>query len=386
MGINRENYEVWFLDYADGNLNEQQVADLMLFLVQNPDLKEELEEDFGEVALQAEPIAVPNKEEFKQEVVAITAANYEDFLVAELEGELSSDELVALQAFLKQNPAFQQDRVLFQKTRIQPDLSVRYTDKQGLKRRKAIVLPLYMRYVAAAVVIIFAIFLFYQREPAVDGPSIVNVDTPDSSTTQLVVDDSREIKEVSEEKESLLADTIGTGVDVKELIAIEEPAPIVNPEQKGVRKDKDNSLDGPIEEKSIEKNVVQVEFPSDKVDSRDFEAPIPVPTPFESKDITTTAIAAVDVPVSDISRPSQPGMTVWEYAGRQIKENVLDEEDVADGRIRETDVALAFSKGVDRISKKEVDFKNRSNKERVSYGVSIGKFGFSRTKTRKNKR
>ncbi len=42
--INRENYEAFFLDFAEGNLSEEGQKELMLFLEANPDLKQELDE------------------------------------------------------------------------------------------------------------------------------------------------------------------------------------------------------------------------------------------------------------------------------------------------------------------------------------------------------
>ena len=43
MGINKENYEAYFLDYQEGTLAPGQVAELMVFLEMYPELKEELE-------------------------------------------------------------------------------------------------------------------------------------------------------------------------------------------------------------------------------------------------------------------------------------------------------------------------------------------------------
>ena len=42
MRIDRSNYEIWFIDWLDGNLNSNQVEKLKLFLNENPDLEEEL--------------------------------------------------------------------------------------------------------------------------------------------------------------------------------------------------------------------------------------------------------------------------------------------------------------------------------------------------------
>ena len=42
MKINRNNYEMYFIDYLDGVLSPDLVSELLLFLDENPDLKEEL--------------------------------------------------------------------------------------------------------------------------------------------------------------------------------------------------------------------------------------------------------------------------------------------------------------------------------------------------------
>ena len=43
MDINIHNYEAFFLDYHEVNLSPQQVADLLLFIEQHPQFKEEFE-------------------------------------------------------------------------------------------------------------------------------------------------------------------------------------------------------------------------------------------------------------------------------------------------------------------------------------------------------
>ena len=44
MKISNENYEIWFLDYYEGQLAPEQVQELMNFLELNLDLKEEFEQ------------------------------------------------------------------------------------------------------------------------------------------------------------------------------------------------------------------------------------------------------------------------------------------------------------------------------------------------------
>lgn len=43
MRINKENYEAWFLDFAEGTLSDSQIEELNEFLSMNPELKAELD-------------------------------------------------------------------------------------------------------------------------------------------------------------------------------------------------------------------------------------------------------------------------------------------------------------------------------------------------------
>jgi len=42
MNLNRNNYEAYFIDFLEGNLNPAHVDQFLEFISQNPDLKEEL--------------------------------------------------------------------------------------------------------------------------------------------------------------------------------------------------------------------------------------------------------------------------------------------------------------------------------------------------------
>jgi len=82
--ITRKNYEAYLLDYVEGNLSPELIAELMLFLEQNPDLKEVLE-DFEIHKLEPVEDLGFDKTRLKKETGIITSDNYEDFIIAEVE-------------------------------------------------------------------------------------------------------------------------------------------------------------------------------------------------------------------------------------------------------------------------------------------------------------
>ena len=45
MELNKETYEIWMIDYFDGNLNSEEVSELRLFLLTHPELECSLEDN-----------------------------------------------------------------------------------------------------------------------------------------------------------------------------------------------------------------------------------------------------------------------------------------------------------------------------------------------------
>ena len=152
--ITRNNYEAYLLDYVEENLSPELIAELMLFLENNPDLKNELE-DFELLELTSPAIELVNKEELKKEEESITLYNYEDYLIGEVEGENSPEISKELHSFLKENPQKEKEFSLYQKTRLNAS-SIIFDHKASLKKKEGKVIPLYWWYAsAAAVVLIF---------------------------------------------------------------------------------------------------------------------------------------------------------------------------------------------------------------------------------------
>src|SRR3954462_4230719 len=131
MNINKNNYEAYFLDYHEGNLSPQGVADLFLFLSQHPELKKELD-DFENVALNDFSTPVfENKESLKKN---ITPNNHEDYFIRAVEGTLDATELVMLQTYLTTNPEFLKEFNQFKKTKLQADPALIFENKNELKQ------------------------------------------------------------------------------------------------------------------------------------------------------------------------------------------------------------------------------------------------------------
>ena len=81
--LNIYNYEAFYLDFLDGNLNQEDVAQLFRFLDENPSLKIE-EENFDEIINFNERLDDSFKNELKQvdfELDEITQFTINSFLI-----------------------------------------------------------------------------------------------------------------------------------------------------------------------------------------------------------------------------------------------------------------------------------------------------------------
>jgi hypothetical protein len=136
--INKNNYEVFFLDHIEGRLDATQTAALMLFLEAHPELKEELE---GLEMVSLEPdnqISFKAKDSLKKPLLVVVGKinehNYEEFFVAGAEGDLNDSDMLALNSFLEKNPGLVKDYETIRQCRLQPDKKVVFANKALLKK------------------------------------------------------------------------------------------------------------------------------------------------------------------------------------------------------------------------------------------------------------
>lgn len=169
MKITRNNYETFFLDYLEGNLDENLVDEFLEFLKKNADLKEEL------LMMDTAPL-VPEatffsnkgklyKNKFDSEKEFNRAA------VALVEGDLSDTEKEEFDAYLLKHPEKQKEVQRFQQTKLQPDKTVVFANKNKLYRRSLGRTIFMWSYRVAAVLIVALTIYFYIDQ---NGENIVN--------------------------------------------------------------------------------------------------------------------------------------------------------------------------------------------------------------------
>ena len=145
MKINRDNYEIFFLDYFENELPAEKVAELFLFIENNPDLKAEFE------AYKSTQLPSLNKEEFSAKDLlkkpVIDNENAEEYMLRSLDYDLSKDEELSLQRFINANPLAKKQFELLKKTVLKAE-KITYAHKLDL-RKKGVDLYNYQTYLIA---------------------------------------------------------------------------------------------------------------------------------------------------------------------------------------------------------------------------------------------
>ena len=136
--INLNNYESWFLQYADGECTPAEQQAVEGFLLLHPALKEELDQML-DLRLSPDKVVMPGKEFLR---------------FAELE-------------------------VLNEQYRLEPDLSIEYADKTSLYKKERVGFGYLYRAISAAAVLLFGIGLYWMlsdepvQQDVVSGPQLV---------------------------------------------------------------------------------------------------------------------------------------------------------------------------------------------------------------------
>ncbi|NOZ46195.1 MAG: hypothetical protein GXO79_05370 [Chlorobi bacterium] len=134
MKINRNNYESFFLDYIEGNLSNDEIAELRVFISENRDLEDELKE-FESFHIIPENLDFSEKENLKISFfsdIKITNENVAEFCIAFYENDLTPEKKLELEHFLNTHTEIRQDFLLFAKTKLKANQTVKFFDKSAL--------------------------------------------------------------------------------------------------------------------------------------------------------------------------------------------------------------------------------------------------------------
>jgi hypothetical protein len=164
MKINRNNYESYFIDYLEGNLDEKLVNDFIEFLQLNPDLKDELSL-FDSASLEPELVAFSKKEKLYKDIFD-SELEFNRAAIAQLEGDISKMENTDFEIYLAKHPEKQKEALLFRKTKLIPDKTIVFTPKKILYKREKGKTILLWSIRIAAVLVLAMVFYFLTNQPS----------------------------------------------------------------------------------------------------------------------------------------------------------------------------------------------------------------------------
>jgi hypothetical protein len=190
MQVDKSNYEIWLIDWLDGNLTDIQVEQLQRFLNENPELKEEFNE-LNTFRLNPSGNSFSQKNNLLKTTSDLSDTQFEYLSVAYLENDLSLNQQEELKEIIKHNREKKVSFELIQKTRLHP-ATHSYKHKKSLMWMTPAqkVIRLSSAILSAAAIIVLVVISFATK------PKIRQLKS--EKTGQLIVPDSSVLKPPAE--------------------------------------------------------------------------------------------------------------------------------------------------------------------------------------------
>ena len=132
MQPDRTNYEIWLIDYLDGKLNPHQERQLISFIDENPDIREEFEE-LSHYIVKPDETSFTSKDILKKSASDLSESQFEFLCVAASENDLSAEQRDEIQSVISGNPGKKNTFELINSIKlVAPD--IRFNKKSSLRK------------------------------------------------------------------------------------------------------------------------------------------------------------------------------------------------------------------------------------------------------------
>ena len=312
----------------------------------------------------------------------IHLGNLEDFIIASHEGDLNETLAAAFQAYLKENPSAQEKYLAFAKLVLQADHALVYPDKADLKQpvRKGIVIPMWTY--GASIAAMIALLIWWGSEvpePVYQPQLFTAIDT-------VKVDDEAPKGQLAAEDDS--------SIQPKEQSAPQNqfvtPKTIQTPEVNQIANQGEEPI-GPTKTPKAPKFDEPKQFAPDKLEDSGIAQQEPKSTgpnePEKTNPNTTVKDPlqpSIDVDAIAYQEPTQTTteyLTPKQLMKQKIRTALFGEKKAKKkDKLEGNDYAASVANGLGKVSKKAVDFQDKTDDEYVAYTLSVGSFKFSRKK------
>ncbi len=182
MNINRDNYEEYFLLYADNELTDYEKGEVLRFIRENKDLEKEFKMIQDTICKPEADINLQDKSFLLKDAESdfITEKNYETVFVLYHDNELTNGQKTKTDLFLIKHPQLKSEFELFGKSKLSADNSILFPEKKKLHRKEKTgkIIPLIIwRAMAAAVFIGFGFWIAqkYTTQKQIQPPVAVHI-------------------------------------------------------------------------------------------------------------------------------------------------------------------------------------------------------------------
>lgn len=183
--ININNYEAFWLDYIDGNLCSDDVAEFVLFATQHPELGIDFEENLVSLTKRhSAALSDAEKNQLKE------LAELEELVVLELDGELANkDRLMTIRE--KQPKTYSSLIEHYSKTKLVGE-HIEFSEKIDLKQ--PLVIPIYLRVAVAAAIVGITGIVFPWNSAVEENNEISDIEVISTTPVQLAGFNKLEVK------------------------------------------------------------------------------------------------------------------------------------------------------------------------------------------------
>ncbi|NVN95276.1 MAG: hypothetical protein HXX18_08345 [Bacteroidetes bacterium] len=217
MNISKDNYEIYILDYYEGKLNESQSQELLAFVDAHPDVKAEFDA-FENISLTEDTsIRFEFKECLKKEAISssrmINVSNYQEFFIADSEGDLSILQKNQLEKFRLLHPNLNNEYHLFQLTKLSADKTIVFENKHQLKKFSIFNIPINKKIfyqtasIAASLLLMASVATYYfsNNTKTIQSTTITTAENNKTKTiVKSVIKPSEPIANVKQNKKQVL--------------------------------------------------------------------------------------------------------------------------------------------------------------------------------------
>ena len=342
MHIDRSNYEIWLIDWLDGNLSEIQVEQLQAFLNENPDILDEYSE-LTTFRLNPSLKSFTHKDRLKKKAAEISELQFEYLCVAFLEKDLSSGQQSELMEIINLDPEKKKSFELIQKMRLFPE-DIRYQQKKRLFRRTIFQKTLRLSYIGLSAAAIIALaFITY-----ISIPRKIPVKT-DNTTQNITV-----VSPIKKPADEFVSDNISK--EKKDLRLRRQNKKLLTESLKTTI-----AITDPVKD-SLMQNISTVRSEDNLSTSL---KKIPVSSQIDLKGITIpnnliAFLPTYNVPVYDDGRSK-----LSRFISKNFREKILREKSAKDTPLKGYEIAVAGVTGLNKLLGWEMalDKKNGENGE-----------------------